>query len=87
MVAASLVSRLTFGTLSDFFSPLLIAMLSLSATALVTFLLWGVAGHAITGVLVYGLMYGVLAGGWTSLWTGFIRPVASTSFTTAVQHP
>ncbi|KAI0036432.1 MFS general substrate transporter [Vararia minispora EC-137] len=74
--SSSLLSRLFFGTLSDFFSPLLLAMLSLSATSLVTFLLWGVAGNAIAGLLVYGFMYGVLAGGWTSLWTGFIRPVA-----------
>ncbi|KAI0322404.1 major facilitator superfamily domain-containing protein [Amylostereum chailletii] len=73
---AGLVSRLTLGTLSDYFSPWLLALSTLAATSLVTFLLWGFAGHVVAGVLVYGMLYGMLAGGFSSLWTAFVRPVA-----------
>ena len=75
----SLVSRLMYGTLSDYVSPLLLASVSASATGIVTFTLWGVAGSSLAGVLAFGSLFGILIGGWSSLWTGFIRPVSSES--------
>jgi MCP family monocarboxylic acid transporter-like MFS transporter 10 len=53
-------------------------MLTLLSTSLATFLLWGVAGNATAGVMAFGTMYGLFAGGWSCLWTGFVRPLAST---------
>lgn len=39
-------------------------------------MLWGVLSTSLWGILVYGIAYGTLAGGWSSLWTGFVRPIA-----------
>lgn len=78
LTGASLLSRLALGTLSDYFAPWLLAAITLSTASLATFILWGVIGHALAGLLVFGLSYGIVAGGWTSLWTGFLRPVVST---------
>jgi MCP family monocarboxylic acid transporter-like MFS transporter 10 len=72
-----MISRLGLGTLSDYFSPWLLAVWVLSTTSVVTFLLWGVAGHAVAGVMVFGCMFGGLTGGWSSLWSSFVKPVAS----------
>ena len=55
--------------------------MTLAATSLSTFVLWGVAGHTVAGVMVFRATYGMLAGGWSSLWTGFVRPIASESST------
>ena len=68
------------GILSDHVSPWLLGLMTLAATSLSTFVLWGVAGHTVAGVMVFGVTYGMLAGGWSSLWTGFVRPIASESF-------
>jgi hypothetical protein len=38
-----------------------------------TFFLWGVLSHTFGGLVAFGLAYGSLAGGWSSLWTGFIK--------------
>lgn len=76
---ASVVGRLSMGTLSDRYSTWLLASGTLVFTSLATYVLWGVLSYALPGVLAYGIIYGCLAGGWTSLWTGFVRPIASTS--------
>ncbi|PSR71729.1 hypothetical protein PHLCEN_2v12377 [Hermanssonia centrifuga] len=64
------------GILSDRFSPWLLASATLALTSLSTFVLWGVLSYSLAGVLAYGIAYGCLAGGWSSLWTGFVRPIA-----------
>ncbi|KLO06695.1 MFS general substrate transporter [Schizopora paradoxa] len=78
---ASLASRITLGILSDKLSPFAIGMLCAFGTALVTFLLWGVvavrAASHFSGLLAFGIAYGALAGGWTSLMVGFVRPVST----------
>ncbi|KAI0322403.1 MFS general substrate transporter [Amylostereum chailletii] len=73
---ASVCSRLILGTISDRFSPRLLATSTVMGTSFITFVLWGIAGHVTAGVLVYGTMYGLFAGGWSSLWTGFVRLIA-----------
>ncbi|EKM49545.1 uncharacterized protein PHACADRAFT_188642 [Phanerochaete carnosa HHB-10118-sp] len=74
--AASLVGRLSNGLLSDTINPWLIASVTLMLASLSVFVLWGVLSYTLTGVLVYGIAYGCLAGGWTSLWVSFLRPIA-----------
>ncbi|KIP08941.1 hypothetical protein PHLGIDRAFT_103577 [Phlebiopsis gigantea 11061_1 CR5-6] len=74
--AASLVGRLGFGTLSDIINPWTLASTTLVLTSLSVFVLWGVLSFNLAGVMVYGIVYGCLTGGWTSLWAGFLRPIA-----------
>lgn len=77
LTGATVFSQLTLGLLSDHVSPWLLASLTLSAASLATFILWGVAGHAVAGLLLFGVAYGLLAGGFSSLYTAFLRPIAS----------
>lgn len=35
--------------------------------------MWGVAGTSFGSLLAYGLLFGAVAGGWTSLWSAVIR--------------
>lgn len=65
------------GLLSDHFSPWPLAAITLSCCSLATFVLWGIAGYAVAGILVYGTCYGILAGGFSSLYTSFVKPIAS----------
>ncbi|KAJ7160111.1 major facilitator superfamily domain-containing protein [Mycena filopes] len=74
--AASVVGRLSMGYLSDKFNPWLLALVTLLSTSVATFVLWGVLSHSFGGLLAFGIAYGSVAGSWTSLWTGFVRPVA-----------
>ncbi|EIM81623.1 MFS general substrate transporter, partial [Stereum hirsutum FP-91666 SS1] len=73
---ATVFSQLGLGLLSDYVSPWLLASLTLSAASLATFMFWGVAGHAVAGLFVFGATYGLLAGGFSSLYTAFVRPIA-----------
>jgi hypothetical protein len=74
---ASIVGRLSLGILSDRFSPWLLASTTLLLTAFAVFVLWGVLSYTFAGIVAYGIVYGCLAGGYSSLWTGFVRPIAS----------
>ncbi|KAJ7701419.1 MFS general substrate transporter [Mycena rosella] len=73
---ASVVGRLSMGYLSDKVNPWVLALSTLFATSVTTFILWGVLSHTFAGLLAFGMVYGSIAGGWSSLWTGFVRPVA-----------
>lgn len=75
--AAAVFGRLLLGLLSDYLSPWLLAFITLSFTSFATFVLWGVTGHAVTGLLVFGATYGLMASGFSSLYTAFVRPIAS----------
>ena len=67
------------GALADKTSPWLLATSTLLLSSISTFVFWGVTGNATAGVLVFGVSYGLVAGGWSSLWSGFVKPIASTS--------
>ncbi|KLO04984.1 MFS general substrate transporter [Schizopora paradoxa] len=77
----SLLSRIAIGLLSDRLNPFALATICAFGTSLVTFVLWGVVAVRVashfSGLLVFGLAYGALAGGWTSLMVGFVQPVSS----------
>ncbi|KAJ7125762.1 major facilitator superfamily domain-containing protein [Mycena crocata] len=74
--AASVAGRLSMGYLSDHVNPWLLALSTLLTASIATFILWGVLSHSFAGLLAFGVAYGSVAGGWTSLWTGFVRPFA-----------
>ncbi|KAG8788471.1 hypothetical protein FRC19_011960 [Serendipita sp. 401] len=73
---ASVIGRLSFGVLADYIDPWLLAFITLVGTCLATFVGWGVISYSLAGLISFGLAYGALAGGWSSLWTGFVRSVA-----------
>jgi MFS transporter, MCT family, solute carrier family 16 (monocarboxylic acid transporters), member 10 len=70
---ASVVGRLTLGTCADRYNPWLLALATLSAASATVFVLWGVLARNVGGLIAFGIAYGVLAGGWSSLWTGFLK--------------
>ncbi|KAF7314654.1 hypothetical protein MKEN_00939200 [Mycena kentingensis (nom. inval.)] len=72
----NIVGRLSMGYLSDRVNPWILALSSLLVTSAATFVLWGVLSSSLAGLLAFGIAYGSVAGGWSSLWTGFIRPLA-----------
>ncbi|KZS92901.1 MFS general substrate transporter [Sistotremastrum niveocremeum HHB9708] len=74
--ASSVVSRVGMGHLSDIVSPWFLGFFSLIMTSLSTFLLWGLASHSMAGLILYGLTFGTIAGGWTSLYSGFCKPLS-----------
>ncbi|KAJ7213893.1 MFS general substrate transporter [Mycena pura] len=73
---ASVVGRVSMGYLSDKFNPWILALTALSTASVATFILWGVLSRSFAGLLAFSIVYGSAAGGWTSLWTGFVRPLA-----------
>ncbi|KAF9262951.1 MFS general substrate transporter [Marasmius fiardii PR-910] len=76
MNGASFFSGLAVGYLSDTMSPWLLGLCSLTLASLTTFVLWGVFSTTFGGLLAFGIVYGLLAGGWISLWSSFTRPIA-----------
>lgn len=75
--AASIFAGFAMGYLSDRYNVWALAVTSLLLTALATFVLWGVLACSLAGILAYGVAYGTTAGCWSSMWNGFVRPVAS----------
>jgi MFS transporter, MCT family, solute carrier family 16 (monocarboxylic acid transporters), member 10 len=71
--ASSVLGRLGAGNLSDSYDPWALGLASLAAASLVTVTLWGVAAHTFGGLVAFALLYGALAGGFSSLWTGLTR--------------
>ncbi|KAG8830580.1 hypothetical protein FRC17_004684 [Serendipita sp. 399] len=55
----------------------LLAFSTLLGTCLATFVGWGVISYSLTGLISFGIVYGGLAGGWSSLWTGFVKDLVS----------
>lgn len=78
-----MISRLAMGILSDFYSPWILALTTALCTSISTFVLWGVLSRSYAGLLTFGIAYGTLASGWTSLFTSFVKPIASELYSTA----
>ncbi|KAI5896482.1 MFS general substrate transporter [Schizophyllum commune H4-8] len=73
---ASVVGGMVMGYLSDHFNAWLLALSSLVATALATFVLWGVLGNTFAGLIAFGIAYGIVAGSFSSLFLSFARMYA-----------
>lgn len=80
---SSVISRVGMGLLSDAFSPWILSTLTLAATSAATFVLWGAVTTTLATLSVYAVLFGALAGGFSSLWTGFVRPIAKDDPTAA----
>jgi MFS transporter, MCT family, solute carrier family 16 (monocarboxylic acid transporters), member 10 len=70
---ASAVGRLILGTCADRYNPWFLALTTLSAASGTVFVFWGILARNISGLIAFGIVYGVLASGWSSLWTGFLK--------------
>ncbi|GJE97530.1 hypothetical protein PsYK624_137510 [Phanerochaete sordida] len=73
---AALPAAFVMGWLSDRMDIWALAFCVSLLSALATFTLWGVAAASYAGILAFGVVYGVTAGTWSSLWSGFVRPIA-----------
>jgi MFS family permease len=62
------------GILSDRVSATRVIMLSSFGSALPIFLLWGLSRH-LANVIVFSLLYGFFAGGFSSTWTSMMREI------------
>ncbi|KAJ3789846.1 MFS general substrate transporter [Lentinula aff. detonsa] len=75
----SVISRLTMGYFSD--SSLkhcfILGLGTLLATSVAIFVLWGVFSTNVAGLFSFCIVYGMLAGGWPSLWSGFGKGLTS----------
>ncbi|KAH7922395.1 MFS general substrate transporter [Leucogyrophana mollusca] len=71
------ISGVCFGVLADKMNPWTLALCSATLATLATFLLWGVVSTTLGGMIAFGVVYGLFGGGWTSLWTSFIQPIAA----------
>ncbi|THH12106.1 hypothetical protein EW146_g7813 [Bondarzewia mesenterica] len=65
---------LVVGTLSDHFSPWLLAAVTSTLSCISTLVLWGAVGN-VPGLMAFGATYGLFAGGWSTLYTGFVRRI------------
>ncbi|KAJ7187252.1 MFS general substrate transporter [Mycena filopes] len=74
--AAAVLGRLLVGFLSDKLNPWVLALTTLLTASAATFILWGALSHSFAGLLVFSIAYGGVASGWTSVYSGFIKPVA-----------
>ena len=75
-LGSAVFGRIIVGHLSDKVNPWTLAASTTLCTSVVTFTLWGVLSRNFAGVLAFGIAYGALAGGWSSHWVGFIKPIA-----------
>ncbi|TFY82320.1 hypothetical protein EWM64_g1692 [Hericium alpestre] len=73
---ASALGPLILGFLSDRFSPWLLGVLTCVFASAATFVFWGVVGNVAPGLMVFGMAFGLLGGGWSTLWSGFLRIIA-----------
>ncbi|TRM63897.1 MFS general substrate transporter [Schizophyllum amplum] len=73
---ASACGRLVIGALSDRFDPWALAFGNLLSGCFSAFVLWGVLSRNFAGLMAFSVVYGAFCGGWATLWTGFIRPIA-----------
>jgi MFS transporter, MCT family, solute carrier family 16 (monocarboxylic acid transporters), member 10 len=49
----------------------------MALACLTTFVLWGVLAYTFARLLAFGVVYGFVAAGFASLWTGFTNAVIS----------
>lgn len=71
---ASIFGGVFHGILSDRLSATKVIMISSFGSAIPIFLLWGLSRH-LANVIVFALVYGFFAGGFSSTWTSMMREI------------
>ncbi|THH12102.1 hypothetical protein EW146_g7814 [Bondarzewia mesenterica] len=72
---SSALGPLVVGALSDHFTPWLIAVVTAVLSSICTFVFWGAVGN-VAGLMLFGATYGLVAGGWSTLWSGFVHRIS-----------
>ncbi|KAA1476048.1 MFS general substrate transporter [Dentipellis sp. KUC8613] len=72
--SSAALGPLLIGALSDYFMPWPLALITAVLSSISTFVLWGAVGN-VAGLLIFSATYGVVAGGWSTLWSGFVRTI------------
>lgn len=76
---ASVPGSLLIGLLNDTgLAATTVILISSLGSALPVFLLWGLGGHQVAVLVVFTLLYGFFAGGFSSTWSGIQRELRST---------
>ncbi|KAI1464230.1 MFS general substrate transporter [Daldinia caldariorum] len=71
---ASVPGSLLIGLLNDAgLAPTTVILISSLGSAASVFLLWGLGGHQVAVLVVFTLMYGFFAGGFSSTWSGILQ--------------
>ncbi|KAI1799747.1 MFS general substrate transporter [Daldinia bambusicola] len=71
---ASVPGSLLIGLLNDTgLAPTTVILISSLGSAASVFLLWGLGGHQVAVLVVFTLMYGFFAGGFSSTWSGILQ--------------
>ncbi|GAA5834570.1 hypothetical protein JCM9279_004356 [Rhodotorula babjevae] len=72
---ACVLSRVAMGVLSDKHSPHRLGFGTMLASSVAVLVLWGVASTSLPPLLVFAIVLGLAAGGWTSLYSSIINIV------------
>ena len=75
----SVISRIGMGFLTDKFNTWLLSVVIAGLASCTTFVFWGILSRTYAGLLAFGILYGTVASGWSSLFAGFAKPHASMS--------
>ncbi|KAI9650742.1 hypothetical protein NHQ30_000767 [Ciborinia camelliae] len=70
----SVVGAIFLGYLSDIRDITTVVLLSSTLSTLSIFLLWGIS-TSLESLVVFAIIYGTFAGGWSAIWAGMIREV------------
>ncbi|GAA5892475.1 hypothetical protein JCM6882_005625 [Rhodosporidiobolus microsporus] len=70
---AAVLSRVALGILSDKHSPHSLGFGTMLFSSVAVFIVWGVASTSLAPLLVFSLVLGLGAGGWTSLYSAIIK--------------
>lgn len=71
---ASVFGQVIFGLLTDRLHVTTVILISTVGATISVFLFWGLTTH-LPLLIIFSLMYGIFAGGFTSTWSGIIRLV------------
>ncbi|KAH7907855.1 MFS general substrate transporter [Hygrophoropsis aurantiaca] len=65
------------GILGDKINPWVLATCSASFATFAIFILWGLAANSLGGLIAFGVLFGLIGGGWTAMWASLIKPMAA----------
>jgi MCP family monocarboxylic acid transporter-like MFS transporter 10 len=86
LAGASVISRLGLGLLSDKQSPHKLGAYTMAAASVSVFLIWGLGATSFAPLLIFSIAMGLLAGGWTSLYSAIIKAAVRTFYSLLSSH-